>query len=57
MMIQDGSFEKVFIKYHRKDIEQVKLRDRRLFKIQNPLLPSTAPLDDEKLWFDPFEKN
>lgn len=55
MMIQDGSFDEHFIKYHRKDIERANLQNRRLFKIHNPLLPSTAPVDQKELWFDPFE--
>jgi len=53
MMIKDGSFEKLFLKHHKKDIDRVNLESRKLFKIHNPLLPSTAPLDQEELWFDP----
>lgn len=56
MMIQDGSFEEHFMKYHQKGIERANLQNRRLFKIHNPLLPSTAPTDQKELWFDPFEK-
>jgi hypothetical protein len=56
MMIQDGSFDEHFMKYHRKDSERANLQNRRLFKINNSLLPSTAPIDQKELWFDPFEK-
>jgi len=53
MMIEDGSFDKIFLKYHKKDIARVHLNSRKLFKIHNPLLPSTTPLDQKELWFDP----
>ncbi len=56
IMIKDGSFEKHFMKYHQKDIELTNLKKRRLFKIHNPLLPLTAPIDQKELWFDPFKK-
>jgi len=55
MMIEDGTFEEMFLRYHKKDIERVKLKSRKLFKIHNPLLPSTAPLDQKEMWFDPVK--
>ena len=57
MMIKDGSFEAHFMKFHKKDIERVNLNERKLFKIHNPLLPLTAPVDQKELWFDPFEEH
>ncbi len=54
LMLQDGSFDEHLMKYHKIDIEKVNLKNRRLFKIDNPLLPSTAPLDQKELWFYPF---
>jgi len=53
-MIQDGSFDKHFIKYHHDDIRKANLQKRKIFILSNPLLPSTAPLDKKELWFDPF---
>ena len=53
MMIEDGSFEELFLKYHKEDIKRTNLQDRKLFRIENPLLPDTAPLDQKDLWFDP----
>ncbi len=53
MMIEDGSFEALFLKYHKEDIDRVNLKDRKLFRISNPLLPDTAPLEQKDLWFDP----
>ncbi|NRA22919.1 MAG: transporter substrate-binding domain-containing protein [Oleispira sp.] len=57
MMIQDGSFEEIFLEYHEKDIERVNLKSRRLFRIENPLLPDTTPLDQKVLWFDPINSS
>ena len=54
MMIEDGSFDELFFDYHQEMIEKSNLKDRRLFKIENPLLPATAPLDRRELWYDPF---
>ncbi|MEH6343969.1 MAG: amino acid ABC transporter substrate-binding protein [Bermanella sp.] len=56
MMIQDGSFDKHFMKYHQRDIERVNLQNRKLFRIHNPLLLPSAPIDHKELWFDPFDK-
>jgi hypothetical protein len=53
MMIKEGSFEKLFLKYHKEDIDRVNLPNRKLFKIHNPLLPLATPLDKKELWFDP----
>jgi hypothetical protein len=53
MMIEDGSFDALFLKYHKEDIERVNLKDRKLFRINNPLLPKTAPLEQKDLWFVP----
>lgn len=55
MMINDGSFDKHFFKYHHDDIKKVNLQKRFFFVLHNPLLPSTTPLDRKELWFDPFE--
>ena len=54
MMIEDGSFEALFLKYHKEDIDRVNLKDRKLFRISNPLLPDTAPLEQKDLWFVPM---
>ena len=54
LMLRDGSFDEHLMKYYKNDIEKANLKNRRLFKIDNPLLPSTAPLDQKELWFYPF---
>ena len=53
MMINDGTYDKIFDKFQRKKIERLKLKDRKIFKIENPFLdPKTLP-QDKRLWFDP----
>jgi hypothetical protein len=55
MMIEDGSFDEIFRKYHGDSIQAANLKNRRLFTISNPLLPATAPLRRKELWYTPFE--
>jgi hypothetical protein len=54
IMIEDGSYDEIFHRYNDKNIRELNLRNRRLFRIENPLLPPGVPLDREELWFDPF---
>lgn len=54
IMIKDGSFDDLFKKFNQKHIDAVKLKNRRLIKLENPLLPSSVPLDRKELWYDPF---
>lgn len=51
-MIADGSFDKHFNGYFGPFIEKTKLRERRVFEVENKLLPPDTPLADKKLWFD-----
>jgi len=55
IMIKEGSFAKLFYKYNQPIIDRSNLKNRRLFKINNPLLPATAPLERKELWYDPNE--
>jgi len=54
IIIEDGSYDKWFKKYHQKTINKLNIDGRRLFKIENPLLPQTAPLNRKELWFEPL---
>ena len=54
MMIEDGSFDRIFEKYQRRKIEQLHLRTRKIFRINNPYLVPETPFDDKRLWFDPL---
>jgi ABC-type amino acid transport substrate-binding protein len=53
MMIADGTYDAIFDKYQRHKIERLHLRDRRIFRIENPFLGPDTPLRDKRLWFDP----
>jgi hypothetical protein len=52
MMMDDGSFDDFFWKYHKPIIDQAKVKGRRLFTIENPFLPPGIDLDNKKLWID-----
>jgi len=53
IMIKDGSFDEIFEKYNRADLERANLSGRRVIELDNPLLPAETPLSDERLWFNP----
>jgi len=53
LMLHDGSFDQLFRRYNSKAIELIKLKQRRIIHLQNPLLPKETPLSDASLWFDP----
>lgn len=53
MMINDGTYDKIFDKYQRHKIEQLGLKNRRIFRINNPFLGPETPFKNKKLWFDP----
>lgn len=53
MMIADGTYDRIFDKYQRHKIKQLRLKERRVFKIANPFLGPEVPFNDKRLWFDP----
>jgi ABC-type amino acid transport substrate-binding protein len=53
MMIADGTYDRIFDMYQRQKIERLRLKERRIFKIENPLLGPETPFGDKRLWFDP----
>ena len=52
-MIADGSFDRLFTEYYGPFIESTGLRKRRIFNIDNALLPPDTPINEKSLWFDP----
>jgi hypothetical protein len=52
-MIADGTYDRIFDKYQRHKIEQLHLKERRIFRINNPFLGPETPFNDKRLWFDP----
>ena len=53
MMIADGTYDRIFNKYQRHKIKELRLKGRRIFKIANPFLGPEVPFNDKRLWFDP----
>jgi ABC-type amino acid transport substrate-binding protein len=52
-MIRDGTYDRIFDKHQRHKIERLRLKDRRVIRIENPLLGPETPFADKRLWFDP----
>lgn len=52
-MIEDGSFDAIFWRFHREAIERARLQERRVIELTNPLLPPDTPLNDRRLWYKP----
>jgi hypothetical protein len=54
MMISDGSFDKIVFNYHQNILVSSNLKNRKLFKIDNPFLSAETPLNRTELWFNPL---
>jgi hypothetical protein len=54
LLINDGSFDKMFHQTYDGVIEKVALRKRRVFKLDNPSLSPETPLAHKAYWYDPF---
>ena len=53
MMIADGTYDRIFDRYQRAKIERLRLKERRIFRIDNPFVGPETPFADKRLWFDP----
>jgi ABC-type amino acid transport substrate-binding protein len=53
MMIQNGTYDKIFMKYFGNTFKQLDLKSRKMFSIENPFLVPETPFNDKRLWFDP----
>lgn len=51
MMIQDGTFDRLFHAYHDDAINKAALKTRTVFELDNPILPPETPLERDALWF------
>jgi hypothetical protein len=53
--IANGSFDEAFMNARAVQdvIQKANMKNRRVFHIDNPLLPPETPLEREELWFDP----
>lgn len=52
-MIADGTYDRIFDRYQRQKIERLRLKERKILRIENPFLGPETPLKDATLWFDP----
>lgn len=52
-LVANGTFNKIFYKYHRDKILRADLNNRRLIRLDNPELPAKTPLSNRALWFEP----
>lgn len=50
-MIDDGTYDRIFMKHLGPAIERLHLRERRVFRIDNPNLGPETPFEDTRLWF------
>jgi ABC-type amino acid transport substrate-binding protein len=55
LAIEDGSYEKVFLKYTEDDLKKAQLCKRKIFRIPGHGGLKPPPLTDKKIWFDPKE--
>lgn len=49
--INDGSFDKLFYTFHKKNILKAGLETRRIIELNNPYLAPETPLARKELWF------
>ncbi len=52
-MIEDGTYDRIFLRHQQAKIDRLRLRSRRIFRVENPLLGPETPFSDRRLWFDP----
>ncbi|WP_213999780.1 transporter substrate-binding domain-containing protein [Arsukibacterium sp.] len=52
-MLADGSFEQLFQQFFSSQLAELKLEQRQLIILENPLLPAQTPLQDHRLWYHP----
>lgn len=52
-MLRDGSFDRLFERYHGKSLRQAKLPQRHVIELHNPDLPAATPFSRQALWYRP----
>jgi len=53
LIVADGRLDRIFHLAYDGLIEQVGLRKRRIFRLENPFLPPKTPLANKAYWYDP----
>ncbi|MDF2179331.1 amino acid ABC transporter substrate-binding protein [Aliiglaciecola sp. CAU 1673] len=51
-ILDNGRFEALFMAEYAPMLEQAKMAERRIFTLDNPILPKDTPVADKRLWFD-----
>jgi len=54
--IADGSFDALFFEFFHAIIEKSALAERKIFRLSNPLLPPSTPINRKELWYSIDEK-
>ena len=52
-MIDDGTYDRIFAEYQDYKIKRLRLKERKIFRIDNPFLGPETPFGDKRLWFTP----
>lgn len=52
LMIEDGSFDTIFLKFHQDILNQINIKERKIFKMSNKNLSSKTPFDRKELWLN-----
>jgi hypothetical protein len=53
MMIEDGTYDHIFAEFQDYKIEKLRLKERKIFRINNPFLAPETPFQEKQLWFTP----
>lgn len=53
--IEDGSFDALFFSSHEETLKKLALDKRKVFVLDNPLLPDDTPLEESQLWYTPTD--
>ena len=57
ILIEDGTLDRLFNRYHKKYILEADLTQRSVIKLENPNMPEDVLFNDSRLWFDPNQYN
>ena len=49
--IADGSFEQLFQQFFSAHLTELKLKERNIIHLNNPLLPADTPVNEPQLWY------
>ncbi len=52
VILKDGRFDDIFMKYHQAYLDKARLGNRKIVRLNNPLLPNKTPLIRKELWLE-----